>query len=50
MVELEGRSLLFDTAAGVHVALLSLLLDAAQQRYFYSPFNPWNALSFAWNS
>lgn len=33
MDELEGGFVLFDTVAGIHVALLSLLLDALQQRY-----------------
>lgn len=33
MDELEGGSILFDTVAGIHFALLSLLLDALQQRY-----------------
>lgn len=33
MDELEGGLVLFDTVAGIHVALLSLLLDALQQRY-----------------
>ncbi|RVW20936.1 hypothetical protein CK203_110958 [Vitis vinifera] len=32
MDELEGGFVLFDTVAGIHVALLSLLLDALQQR------------------
>ena len=33
MAELEGGFILFDTVAGIHVALLPLLLDALQQRY-----------------
>lgn len=30
MDQLEGGSLLFDNAAGVHIAVLSLLFDASQ--------------------
>lgn len=33
MDELEAGFILFDTVAGFHAALLSLLLDALQQRY-----------------
>lgn len=32
MDKLEGGFVLFDNSTGVHVALLSLLLDALQQR------------------
>lgn len=33
MDKLEGRSILLDNAAGLHIALLPLLFDALQQRY-----------------
>lgn len=33
MDKLEGRSILPDNAAGLHIALLPLLFDALQQRY-----------------
>lgn len=38
MDELESGLVLFDLVAGLHVALLSLLLDALQQRYVESVY------------
>lgn len=47
MDELEGGFVLFDTVAGIHVALLSLLLDALQQRCEEGTSCTWSCLILA---